>query len=128
MLNFNNFSKAFIFLLYISLIIGFYFDENLNLGAKPDWFYTDLPVIDSFSNNFFSTLMNYDDFGHRHSPVYLIFLSFFKKIGFSDENIRIFHLHISLILIYLFYRCINFLEYDYEQYKNRRLPLWRSLI
>ena len=53
MLNFNNFSKAFIFLLYISLIIGFYFDENLNLGAKPDWFYTDLPVIDSFSNNFF---------------------------------------------------------------------------
>jgi hypothetical protein len=106
-LNFNNFSKACIFLLYISLIIGFYFDENLNLGAKPDWFYTDLPVIDSFSNKFFSTLMNYDDFGHRHSPVYLIFLSFFKKIGFSDENIRIFHLHISLILIYLFYRCIN---------------------
>ena len=31
--------------LYFSLIIGFYFDENLNLGAQPDWKYTDLPVI-----------------------------------------------------------------------------------
>ena len=64
------------FLFYISLIIGFYFDENLNFGAIGDWIHTDLPVIESSSKDMVYTILNYEIFGHRHSPVYLLFLGF----------------------------------------------------
>ena len=70
-------------ILYISLLIGFYFGENLNFGAKPDWYNGNFPVIRDFSENFNKTFYNYDLYNHRHSPVYLIFLSFFSKIGFN---------------------------------------------
>ncbi len=95
------------FFLYISLLLGFYFDENLNIGGKPDWYFTNFPVIRDFSENFFKTFLNYDLYGHRHSPVYLIFLSFFSKIGINFDLIRFIHLNISLTLIYLFFKCLT---------------------
>ena len=94
-------------LLYISLITGFFFDENLNLGAKPDWFTTDLPVINDLSIDLQNTLLNYEIYNHRHSPVYLIFLSFLKKAGISFEYIRLIHLNISILLIYFFFKCLS---------------------
>ena len=90
------------FIFYSSLIVGFYFDENLNFGAIGDWLHTDLPVIESSSKDMVYTILNYEMFGHRHSPVYLLFLGFLKKIGFSFELIRFFHLNLSLLLIYFF--------------------------
>ena len=104
MINRNNI--YFFFILYISLLLGFYFDENLNIGAKPDWYFTNFPVIKDFSENFSKTFLNYDLYGHRHSPVYLIFLSFFSKIGINFDLIRFLHLNISLTLIYLFFKCL----------------------
>ena len=94
-------------LLYISLITGFFFDENLNLGAKPDWLATDLPVINDLSIDLQNTLLNYEIYNHRHSPVYLIFLSFLKKAGISFEYIRLIHLNISILLIYFFFKCLS---------------------
>ena len=61
---------------YLSLITGFYFNESLNGGAYGDWV-SSSAVIKDFSKSFFETLINYDNYGHRHSPVYLIFLSLF---------------------------------------------------
>ncbi len=94
-------------ILYLSLIFGFYFDENLNYGAQGDWIYTDLPPIIDLSNNFKDTLLNYESYGHRHSPVYLIFLSFFKKIGVPIDIIRFLHLNLSILLIYIFFKCLS---------------------
>ena len=94
-------------ILYISLLIGFYFGENLNFGAKPDWYNGNFPVIRDFSENFNKTFYNYDLYNHRHSPVYLIFLSFFSKIGFNFDLIRFFHLNISISLIYIFFKCLS---------------------
>ena len=104
MINKNNI--YFFFILYISLILGFFFDENLNIGAKPDWYNSNFPVIKDFSENFSKTFLNYDLYGHRHSPVYLIFLSFFSKIGINFDLIRFIHLNISITLIYLFFKCL----------------------
>ena len=101
LLNKNNIYIACI--LYISLIIGFIFDENLNGGARPDWLYTNLPAIKDFSESFFDTFFNYDKYNHRHSPIYLIFLSFISKIGVGFDTIRFLHLNISLLLIYFFF-------------------------
>ena len=98
--------------LYISLIVGFFFDENLNLGAKPDWYFGDIPVLEALSKDLKKTLINYDIYSHRHSPVYLIFLSFLKNIGLDFDLIRFIHLNISILLIYFFYR-ILLLKFDY---------------
>ena len=103
----KKYNTVFIFLtLYISLIVGFFFDENLNLGAKPDWLFGDIPVIQAFSADLKNTFINYDFYGHRHSPVYLIFLSFLKSIGFDFNLIRFVHLNLSILLIYFFYKCL----------------------
>ena len=92
--------------LYLSLIFGFFYDENLNYGAYYDWVNAYLKPVNDFSKNFFQTLLNYDDYGQRHSPVYLIFLSFFLKLNFSTDIIRIIHLHLSIPLIFIFYKCL----------------------
>ena len=94
------------FLFYLTLITGFIFDENLNFGALRDWETSDYRVINDLSLNFKETFLNYDSYGHRHSPVYLIFLSLLKKIGFSFDLIRFVNLNISLLLILFFYKCL----------------------
>ena len=43
----NRYNYIILFIFYISLLFGYYFDENLNLGAMGDWFHTDVPVIAS---------------------------------------------------------------------------------
>ncbi len=103
MQNYNN--KLFL-LLYISLFLGFILNENLNYGSYQDWVNTTL-VIESFSRNLTETLLNYEAYGHRHSPVYLIFLSFFHKLGLSFDLIRLIHLHLCLSLVLIFYKCLK---------------------
>ena len=99
--------KILIFLLYTSLLIGFYFGENLNHGSYLDWVNAYNPVIESFSKDFKNTFLSYDSFGQRHSPIYIIFLSFLYKFGLSFDFIRLIHLHISLSLIVIFYNCLK---------------------
>ena len=93
--------------LYISLIIGFFNGENLNFGTKPDWYGTNLPTIKLFAENFYETFLSYDNLNHRHSPVYVIFLSLLVKLGVSFEFIRFFHLNLCILLIYFFYKCLK---------------------
>tara|TARA_Y100001958_G_scaffold70466_1_gene47594 strand:- start:1024 stop:2286 length:1263 start_codon:yes stop_codon:yes gene_type:complete len=105
----KTYNVIFVFiLLYISLIIGFFFNENLNFGAKPDWENVDIQVINDLAIDLKNTLLNYEVYRHRHSPVYLIFLSFLKKIGFSFDLIRLIHLNLSILLIFIFYKCLSF--------------------
>ena len=103
-LKFNN---LYLFiLLYISLIIGFYLGEDLNSGATGDWYGTDFPVIKDLASDLKNTLLNYESYGHRHSPVYLIFLSLLKNFGLSYDLIRFVHLNLSILLLYFFYKCL----------------------
>jgi len=101
--------KIFLFslFLYFTLLSGFFFNESLNGGAYKDWLGANLNPIKDFSKNFYETLNNYDKYNHRHSPVYLIFLSIFLKFDFSFEVIRLIHLHLSIPLIIIFYKCLS---------------------
>ncbi len=103
----NSFVILLFFFLYFSLIFGFYINENLNFGSYNDWIGTNYPPIKGFASDFKKSFLNYEDFKHRHSPVYLIFLSFFYKLGFSGDLVRLLHLHLSLFLIYYFYKCLR---------------------
>ena len=125
---------VFSLFLYLSLIIGFLYNENLNYGAYYDWIIVSSKVINNFSNNFFETFLNYDEYGHRHSPIYLIFLSIFLDLGFTIDVVRIIHLHLSILLIIFFYKCLK-LNFDTIDSKYLALlslviflsPTYRSL-
>ncbi len=120
--------------LYLSLLFGFFYDENLNFGAYYDWVNAYLIPIKNFSKNFFETFLNYDDYGQRHSPIYLIFLSLFLKLNFSLDQIRLIHLHLSIPLIVIFYNCLvvkfNNIDKKYLQLLSLVIflsPTFRSL-
>ena len=95
---------------YISLIIGFILNEDLNRGAKADFeFYEN--IISSFSNNFKDSFLNYEKFNERHSPIMIIILSFLEKINLNIELIRLLNLHVNLFTVYFFYKCLS-LKFD----------------
>lgn len=121
----SNYKSTFLgIILYTSLIIGYIYGENLNYGPYYDWPLNKL-VVTEFSNNLVETLINYEKYGHRHSPVYLVFLSFILDLGISIEFIRIIHLHICLSLIFVFYRC---LQLKFKKVDNQYLAILSLVI
>ena len=54
-------------------------------------------------------MLNFDSYGHRHSPVYLIFLSLFLDLGLDLNEVRLIHLHLCISLIIVFYQCLRLL-------------------
>jgi hypothetical protein len=106
-------------LLYLSLVIGFIFNENLSGGAYGDYV-SHKDIIIKFSQNFYETLLNFNKEPTRHSPFLLILLSFFQKTGLSDFTIRLINLHFLLLIILFFYKC---LKIKLKNYKKETLYL-----
>ena len=106
-LTFKNVS--FFLFFYLTLVTGFFFGENLNYGSYGDWVGGNRDLIKDFSNNFTYTFLNFDSYEHRHSPVYLIFLSLFYDLGLDLNQIRFVHLHLCISLIIIFYQCLKLL-------------------
>lgn len=102
----KKFIVGFYFLCYSSLILGFYLNENSTGGAFLDY-QTHNIIINFFVDDFYKTLLTYDQFSTRHSPVLLILISLLKKIEFSDTIIRLTYLHINLLLPYFFYKILK---------------------
>ena len=101
----NNYLLLFV-ILYLSLIVGFIFGENSTGGAFIDYQGQKGVSLD-FAKNFNNTFFNYDTYATRHSPILIIFLSLFEKLKFSDEIIRVIHLHINLFLPIGFFLCLK---------------------
>ena len=117
--------NLFAFFLYLSLLLGFLYGENLNYGSYYDWTNVYIQPIKDFSTNFKETLLTYDKYGQRHSPIYLVFLSIFLDLGLSFKQIRIFHLHLSIPLIFIFYKC---LKLKFDNIKDDHLKLLSLII
>ena len=124
--NYFNLNKGilFIFSLYLTLLISFFFGENSTGGAISDY-NNQKSISSSFSINFKETLFNYDNFSTRHSPILIIFLSIFEKLNLSDLVIRIIHLHLCLLLPYFFYQI---LKLKFESIDKKILLLLVGLI
>ena len=118
MYNYKNILLFIIF--YFSLIAGYILNENLNYGSYYDWVNAYVPVLKGFSKNFLETFLNYEKYGHRHSPLYLILLSYMVKLGISFDFVRLIHLHLCLSLIFLFYKC---LKLKFKEINNNTLQL-----
>ena len=95
---------VFLFFIYLSLLIGFYFGEDVIGGAFND--YKSLShVAFKFKDNFLLTLINYDDLGHRHSPIFFIIKS--TLLNFGETGHRIFFLHLYMLIPLFFYKCLK---------------------
>ena len=103
----NNYFKIIFFTVYyIFFITAFYISEDSTGGAFNDYIgYKNL--INLFINDFKETLLTFDQYGERHSPVTIILLSQFYKTGLSDELIRFFFFNTSIISVIFFYKCLK---------------------
>jgi hypothetical protein len=93
-------------LLYLSLILGFFLNEN-TLGGSFSDYQAHKTIVKEFSQDFFKTLLSYDTKTTRHSPVLLIILSIFEKLEINDLIVRLLHLHVMLLIIFFFFKCIK---------------------
>ena len=114
----------FIFILYFSLLIGFLLNENSTGGAHIDY-PVHKKIAQSFAEDFYKTLFSFDKTETRHSPIFLIFLSFFEKINLDDVFIRLINLHICLLIPIIFY---SILRYKFNKINNNFLLLTSGII
>ena len=131
----NNIYKYLIFfiLLYTSIIISLIFNEDSTGGAFSDYV-AQKKISQDFAINFKNTLLNFDQYATRHSPVLIIFLSFFEKINLGDNLIRLVHLHLCLLLPIIFFSSLR-IKYKFVKPENLLLltgliflsPTFRSL-
>ena len=107
-INFRNISIIYLFL-YISLLVGFYFNEDFALGYKSDYLiYRNL----LFEKDFLHSFLNFKS-GGVPVPVYLVLLSFLEKISFNEIFTRLIFLHFSLLIPFFLYLCLK-VKYKFE--------------
>jgi hypothetical protein len=131
----SNTKNLLVFLiLYFSLLLGFLLDENLNFGSYYDWINVYVPPTRDFSNNFYETLIGFEKYGQRHSPFYIIFLSFLLRLGLDLDTVRFMHMNGCIIFIFLFYHCLKLRFKDIDKFTLQLLsmfiflsPTFRSL-
>ena len=116
--------KIFIFLTftYLSLLVGFYFGEDVLGGALNDYT-SHFHIASKFKENFLFTLYNYDDLNHRHSPIFYIIKS--VVLIFGETGQRIFFLHLYLLIPLFFYKC---LKIKFKDISKNYLKLTASFI
>ena len=114
----------YLIFLYLTLIIGFIFNENSIGGAISD-FSEFWRKSGEFSNNFMNTVETYHLSGHRQSPVFLIWQSLFIKLNIEITLYRLLNLHLCLLLIYIFYKTLKII---FVKDKKSKLLFFCSLI
>lgn len=120
--------KYFIFLifliLYFSLLIGLYLNEDNLGGAAHDSMYH-FKISEKFSENFIKT---FNEFGNleqtRNSPIFWIFLSFLSKF-FSYKKIQFLNTILIIPFSYFFYKC---LKMKYEGISSLHLAFLSSFL
>ena len=106
MFNYHTSNKTIVFtLLFITLFIGFFFNENSSGGALPD-FLMRIEIINSFNNDFIGTFLNYNQYPDRHSPLILILITMLLKSGLDINSIRFLHLFIVPLIIIVTHKCL----------------------
>ena len=100
-------TKLLIFIAYyLVFLTAFYLNEDSNGGAYQDYLgYKN--IINLFLEDFKLTLLTFDELGERHSPIIIILLTLFYKLGITDELIRFVFFNFSIISCIFFYKCLK---------------------
>ena len=88
--------------LYLTLLIGFYFNEDFAGGYKVDYLiYKNIASV--FNSDLKNSLIFYERFSVDTSPIFILLLTYIYKILTNDTFVRFLNLNFSLILPYLFF-------------------------
>lgn len=101
-------SKLGVFLIfYLSILIGFYFDENALGGAEHDFIHH-YQFSQKFNVSFFEMFNRFgdEDMGTRNSPIFWIIIALLNKI-IPIEIIRILNSLVSLLIGFCLYNCLK---------------------
>ena len=108
---FTNITNHYIFIffiLYLTVLLGIYFNEDNLGGAAHDSVYH-FKIVQKFNENFFHTFLNFgeQEFGldTRNSPIFWAFMSLFSKF-LSFDSIRILNSLIIFATAIVFYKCL----------------------
>jgi hypothetical protein len=107
----NNIFQANIIIsisLYLTLILGFFFNEDSLGGAIDDYNYH-LPIVLAFKRNITDSLLIYgsNEMIARNSPFFYIILGSISKFIENIDIIRLANVHIILIIIIFFYKSLK---------------------
>ena len=96
------------FILYLTVLLGIYFNEDNLGGAAHDSIYHFI-IVQKFNENFFYTFLNFGKhelgLGTRNSPIFWVFISLFSKF-LSFDLIRILNSLIIFATAIVFYKCL----------------------
>lgn len=108
---------SFYLLAYVSLLIGFYYNEDFSGGQIQDY-NTHVYLVNIFiKEGIINFLLNYSSSTVPHSPFYVLYILLLKKIFIYNELVRLINLHIVLLLPIFFYKSLCLV------YKIRRKDL-----
>ena len=104
----RNYHITTFILLYLSLLFGFYNNENTTFGPKIDFEHA-LKQVKSFDENFIYTFLNYDKIESptRISPLFILVIFIFKKMFINIDLVRFILLNILILNQFLFYKCLK---------------------
>ncbi len=106
------------FLFYISILIGFYFNEDSLGGAEGDFNYH-YKISLAFSKNFFETFNGFGTQEYsmetRNSPIFWIVLSQASKF-ISYDILRIINSFVSILICLYFFKCLKIRYKDTESF------------
>jgi hypothetical protein len=96
------------FIFYLTVLLGFYFNEDNIGGAVNDSIYH-FKIAQQFNQNFYETFKNFGTpelgLGARNSPVFWMFISIFSKF-ISFDLIRLLNSLTIFATAIIFYRCL----------------------
>ena len=125
--NINNHYISIFFILYLTVLLGIYFNEDNLGGATHDSIYH-FKIVQKFNENFFYTFSNFGktelELGTRNSPVFWAFMSLFSKF-ISFDSIRILNSLIIFATAIVFYKCLIL---KFKNFNNLSLIILASMI
>ena len=95
-------------ILYSTLILGFYLNEDSLGGAIHDYNYH-LPIVLAFKKNILDSFLIYgsNEMIARNSPIFYIIFGALCKFIENVDIIRLINAHILLIIIFFFYKSLE---------------------
>ena len=107
--NFYN-NEIIIFLIfYLTILIGFFFNEDSLGGARHDFSFH-FEISKNFNENFFLTFLNFTNIENflptRNSPVFWSIFSILNKI-FNLDILRLINSLVSILIAIYFFKCLE---------------------
>jgi hypothetical protein len=125
--NITNHYILIFLILYLTVLLGIYFNEDNLGGAAQDSVYH-FKIVQKFNENFFHTFLNFgeQEFGMdtRNSPIFWAFMSLFSKF-ISFDTIRILNSLIIFATAIVFYKCLIL---KFKSFNNFSLIILTSMI